>query len=328
MALVLSNGPLHSKEVIRWQVTTFRYYNEASFASMWHNVTRQRDCAHNPELWVEDMSTVYRDHLEAMRSFDMPITFVEDKGFVASKVGALTVLRNIGIDAPEGTFRLMDLPAELRTKTYEMVLQLPASGVRFRPGEVRRGYKLTTSTRNFAENFSWASLGTFDKWEFAVRSAANYLNILLANKQIFREAVHCFYKINLFICYDNDGLTEMLRAMGPTRCRYLRHIAVRYAYPSPYEYMPRIFDSKSFIELESSTQLKRLDVWISETSYQKGWSRNNWTITEDASDDIGDFNVPGLQKLRSMRQHVEITFGGECPNIAEAFQVEGLTNTA
>ena len=153
---------------------------------------------------------------------------------------------------------------------------------------------------------------------FDVYDPGWYLNILLVNRQTFQEAVHCFYSINRFFCISVHTLAHVLDKFGPSRCQYIRHIAFE---------CKRGEEGKlkgALHSLAELTQLRKLDIALKESAFRREAMTSIEAFSARSKDNINEFNVPGLHILRKMRHRTEITFHGDCANLAASFEVEPI----
>ena len=76
-------------------------------------------------------------------------------------------------------------------------------------------------------------------------------------------------------------------------------------------------------ELAYLPRLRKLDIALKQSTFKREDAAIQYR-SQDPSDDIDEFNVPGLHKLRAMRYRTEITFYGDCPDLATYFKAEPI----
>ena len=325
MALALHEEPLRSRQIIEWMVSTFAYYKSTVCAGFWEEFRTPRNGPLPAITESNDGREFMREHDMALQDYDLPIieTLLDDPREIywsSTTAAARMCLQDLLATEPEGAFRFLDLPPELRTKIYEMALRYPPSGLRFKYDSYYKYPSMDYGalTRDFSVEFSMT------RWKhqpgtLTVHNLPNTLRLLLVNKQLFEEALYCFYSVNSFWCPEMKDLSHMLRALAPTRRQHLRHIAFDYS-ASGIREMPL----NTLNILASLPQLKRLGIFLDE-SYCEKKEDGVYLFSEekpDPRDDIENFNVPCLHILRKMRRRTEITFEGECSRIAACFKAE------
>ena len=311
-------------------VTTFLYYGETVCTSVW--VTELYPS--NPDSSLEnreyDMFEL-RDELDrALTTFDLPIikiggNYSTEACYSTSTEEARLYLATLIMPQPPGIFPFFELPPELRTKIYEMVMRYPISGLgvsvfKDYGSEYGRNHSrhFETITRDHFRNLSvplWRKVEN----PVDVRDLPRSMNILLINKQALDEAVHCLYAINTFVARSISSLDGMMRMLATSRQQYLRHIGLVYRL---HEYdkndnnwirVPSILAS-----VANLSGLRKLSIDIEESQFLRE-KMGIWQIEDDS---IDTYIIPGLSQLRKVRHRVEIVFEGDCPNVAAAFAAE------
>ena len=325
MALALHEQPLRSRQILEWMVSTFDYYKATVCAAFWEEFHPLGNRSPPALTESNDEKTFMAEQYMALQDYDFPIIETSDDDTRESYWSTTTATARIYLQEllatePKGAFRFVDLPPELRTKIYEMALRYPPSGLRFTYGRYYHdpSADIAALTRDFSVKFSMTRW-THPSDTLTVCTLPNTLRLLLVNKQMFEEAVYCFYSVNSFWCPETQDFSQLLRALAPTRRQHLRHIAFHY---TPFGMMSPPLDA--FNILASLPQLKRLGIFLDE-SYCEKKEDGVYLFSEekpDPRDDIENFNVPCLHILRKMRRRTEITFEGECSRIAACFKAE------
>ena len=306
MALMLEEQSLTSKEIMKWMVATFPFYEDIAFESFWTSASE---------------STIFRtaesmliDLTEALRSFELPVTETSDQDesdpplYEMSTAGARFILRNRITVATQSGFPFLRLPAELRSIIYEMVFAYPSSGLLLDPPQglwTPPEISLTTVTRNMSSKFSFELCDTYS-YETALRVAPprKALALLQVNKQIFAEAVSCFYRINSFFCFGADTMLLALKTLSPSRRQYLHHLALNY----PVQHAQS--GHELFEILASMGGLKKLDIRV----YDARWLGARMPRRRHACFTVE--NIAGFDIFARQHTGVEVQFAGECPTIA------------
>ena len=164
MALLLHDEPLCRGDTMQWISDTFTHYRNLFSSAFCEQQVRPfgwKLRLDNANQWMKEFRRVTYD-------FELPVTtagFADDGQTLrmATMPNATAYLqRALGKESTERkrTFPFLDLPAELRTTIYEMLLRFPSSGLYSSPHS-RKGHRrneLTTITRDVATKFS------FDIW--------------------------------------------------------------------------------------------------------------------------------------------------------------------
>ncbi|KAI7543269.1 hypothetical protein KC331_g7492 [Hortaea werneckii] len=177
---------------------------------------------------------------------------------------------------PEDEFsnRFLGLPPELRNIIYNMVFQLPKSGLNLYrktgPDEPRYFSMMTRSLNERKPLDSWESF-RFNSTDF-IRSfpTSVLLSLLQVNKQIYLEAVGLFYYKNHFYCYGFADLHSFVKAisspkpvLGIDRSQFINHLSFNFNFE----------DRKKAAEVlkvvfEKFYNLKELGVYIDEERWE------------------------------------------------------------
>lgn len=190
---------------------------------------------------------------------------------------------------------------------YDMVFQYPEAGLFFE----LEGSEFLTKTKSLSAPFSGIEFAARPTWRNTVtykQSMASSLSLLLVNKQIFEEALPCFYRLNLLVFRDALSAHQFLQGTAPYRRQYISHIAIPFK-RSDLEYAPRLF-----VYLASLPKLRTLHIEINEGD----WLRRYRPLRRG---EIEILKIPGLEKLRKVKVE-KVTFGGDCPRISEYLKAE------
>ncbi|KAK4555136.1 hypothetical protein LTR86_007902 [Recurvomyces mirabilis] len=212
----------------------------------------------------------------------------------------------------KGTFDFLDLPPELRTKIYELVLAAPASGLAKYHQYRDHGERFFVRARDSATILLRADGKISNKggyFDYVPRNTHRYLfpsisdrlGLLSTCKQVFAEAVAIFYQQNFFI----------------------------FAHPRPLQIRPEADGEINTIVtvaglLTSITEVKRLELNLETDDY---WLRmipraRVWT-TSDGKRVTKYDHIPGFPDIAVAAVRAqEFVVVGDCPKGRAYFEAE------
>ena len=206
-----------------------------------------------------------------------------------------------------GTFPFLDLPAELRNKIYDMVLQYPVSGILLAPHEPQTFY---TTTKDLSTPFSTEKSVHQLRWRLSKlyeQPIQKSLSLLLVNKQTFTEAFPSFYRNNVFHFRTTQHAYEVLQRMPSYRRQHISQLAVHYDPDDPAT------ASRLCSYFTSMPKLQKLYLYIEESR----WLRRRTASTST----VDILQAPATASLRKVRIQ-EVVFMGNCPIIAANLKAE------
>lgn len=120
--------------------------------------------------------------------------------------------------------------------------------------------KLDRTERNVTYIFDNTGNWTTINCEKYTPPPRELMPLLLANRQIFQEAMPVFYNVNTFRVDNFLELMRLLRFCGATRRAHFTHIEVRYP-----DHVSRSTAKKAFDLLAEAKQLQSLKVWVDDS---------------------------------------------------------------
>jgi hypothetical protein len=136
-----------------------------------------------------------------------------------------------------------------------------------------------------------------------VHQLSTSLNLLSVNKQMFVEAVHCLYSINVFFSSSATDLGTMLLNLAPSRREHLTHLAFNY---EPFPGRGRL---ELFEVLATLQNLRKLDFRMDESRwFRRRKSPRGHYFTAPTT--------PGIEILAGIGTRVDVQLTGNCPTIA------------
>jgi hypothetical protein len=130
--------------------------------------------------------------------------------------------RQVILLKPVKPFRLMDLPAELRTQIYEYVF--PKSEIKI-PYKSKSGLKRRLAGRqNGIKSISRQREATATELVTIRFQRPSGLNLLRASKQLLEEAAPVAYGNRTFVGLDHE-VSNFLENLGPM-CKYIKHLHI------------------------------------------------------------------------------------------------------
>lgn len=317
IALVLHDEPMTRESIMTWIMKTFGYYQEMAAATFWaHFGEYNGNCfSTKPPDDSDEFFDVFND---TFSKFELPVTEItrfcpdddQNDTYEISTAAARISLERLLAGRTKGKFPFLRLPAELRMTIYELVLGYPRSGLQpVRPSYNRAMY-FSVATREFLPTFS-SELWESSDLELKVADHESITQILLVNKQIYEEAVSCFYQINTFVFFRITELIHHMTYLAPTRRQHIRHIVLHH---SPYDDLKLVMNC--FKWLESLSGLRKLDIDIDERL---------WFSTRKsprAQQSFTASTIPGFEVLPKLSKTVKIEFAGNCEAISSYWKAE------
>lgn len=208
-------------------------------------------------------------------------------------------------------FRLLDLPAELRERIFELVVALPKSSVRVRHSfNDQRLITLSARTRNY--DLPLDITIPDQEYGFSCMLPSRLLAFLRTNQQVYREAQHLFYSVNTFSCEDQKELFYFLQALPAEKRSHLRHVAFEYKAELPKCW--REMGVSAMEMLKECEFLRELDVKIDEGAWLGFRTKSsNKQIFANV------LKIPGMKELGSLRGLKRVGWHGNCEELKKLF---------
>jgi hypothetical protein len=233
-AVCIDKSPVKLREVVDWILKTFRYYND--------QVVREYMRASYSSLPYYP-PTVAPELFEGLDCWDAPINNAEWEQVIINE-DEISLRRLIIVDPekariflrrwlePErkGTFRFLDLPAEIRNTIYGMVfgLHVTIHMDQYEKPEAGHGATVLKREDDTVDDTEARSHAIADAFETAPMQIV--LALLSVNKQIHREAMAEFYQTNSFCIIGIAKLNNLVTSMSPIRFQWLGRINLRIDY--------------------------------------------------------------------------------------------------
>ncbi|OQN99295.1 hypothetical protein B0A51_18871, partial [Rachicladosporium sp. CCFEE 5018] len=179
---------------------------------------------------VEERNALYQFDLPLRSLPDSPERGCDALGWTYEAGPMRMYLSDALNSAQRQTFRIMDLPAELRLQIFEHVLQYHWSGLGFEAGGQRlRVLRPSTSPPDGRMRESWlnVNIGRDSTYSLFTERPSDMLGLLLVNRQFFADAMPILYKTNHFHANSAERLIGMLRGCGERRRKYFSSISFR-----------------------------------------------------------------------------------------------------
>ncbi|OQO12905.1 hypothetical protein B0A48_02369 [Cryoendolithus antarcticus] len=178
------------------------------------------------------------DERNALYQFDLPLRSLPDNpergcdalGWTYEAGPMRKYLSDALESAQRQTFRIMDLPAELRLHIFEYVLQYHWSGLGFEAqGQRLRVLRPSMSPADGRMRESWlnVNIGRDFTHSLFTERPSDMLALLLVNRQFLADAMPIFYKTNHFHANSAERVIYMLRGCGERRRKYFTSISFR-----------------------------------------------------------------------------------------------------
>ena len=294
MALMLHDEPTRGALILSWVRRTFHFYDFGS-----HEDRSQHDI-------IELLSTVFSD-------YELPATIFQNGDsrllaiWQAKPVEANAYLQRTLLLSPSEPFPFLKLPPELRNTIYNMVLDLPVSGVEPQRGNTAQPSSFRCLTRDICTPLqpeAWYHVPRRYFWhppraesiEGSDQPCQRHLSLLLANKQIYEEARPLLYSRNLFCFRSMSALNAWLCSLPIARRQHITRISLQF---EPCSTMR----DQALRMLATLPSLRKLQVHC---------IRGHWPSLAS----FDSLNAPGLRLLGKIKGSDQLVFRGDpCPNM-------------
>lgn len=267
---------ISEREIFTWLVTTFRYYALVALESS--KIFEGPGSRPRPSGHIRDLAAGLSDsvvNLEVpMHRVTKAIYSECSAAYTTSLASSRAFLRRILKPGPKRFTRFLDLPTEVRLAIYEDALYFPGAleyvDRRFNADSRPRTFDVLWSEERAAKGAAALEgrAHLFSPWVLehdhrVTAPSTTILALLLANKQIFTEAVPIFYGINTFAC-DIYALPRMLRHCGERRRPCFSRLQISI---SDDHGASKIFTKQAFAMLAEVKQLKDVEISTKDTAF-------------------------------------------------------------
>lgn len=226
MAVICSNQPyLMIKDIMMWISATFPFYlskmAETCAEHMQRSFQSGNTMAYKPP-------TVF-DVADALRAYEVPLGEIDDEDgtcyWTTTPSQARIFLRRSLEPERRGVFPFMDLPKKIRRRIYKEVMVAPFPGLHMIDPRWVLVFGRIGDTRTNMSTSSWKDIGRV--WGFTrYERISETLQLLLASKAVYKEAMPIFYECNSFGLGWHGCLTSLLNDLSADRLRHLRNIHI------------------------------------------------------------------------------------------------------
>ncbi|KAM0692473.1 hypothetical protein Q7P36_008676 [Cladosporium allicinum] len=305
------------EEVHDWIVLTFGHYRKMALRELYMHSFQRCSTLYKERSAFHDLTSQRTIQLERM---DVPLKVRGSReGYSSTLDGAHRFLRRALGEELTGFKDFFKLPVEVRVLIYEEVFRSPVDGLQywdddFHPRSRIRGLRLSQRGKRLCWEFheDWTQTiaraskahhwSKRDHYPSATQPTSQLMALLLANRQIFEEAMPVFYSVNHFHATDLLELTNMLKHCGERRRPHFTSISVSY----DQSVGPKTAN-KAFRLLKEVKRLRRLEIETTDTTF-------NEYKRASPLDPSAVPKLPGIESLRSVRVR-ELHFTLNCPLI-------------
>lgn len=277
------DGIISGEQIFKWAVKSFKYYSQLAVDDA-YNVNRykkrERRIPHLQNLFNRIASEItlhdvpiYPVHMDH-DSDDSDNSSASSDMYVSSLVKARTFLRRALGNETKRFKRFLDLPAEIRLMIYAEVFSYEGNIEFTNPmlhlSAPRRAIKNTAYDQGHL--YDQACDDGEQLWslpeerETVTGLSGDIMSLLLANRQIFQEAMPVFYNINIFQVTGIQELSRMLRLCGSRRRVYFSCIEFEHTYCGTKDIAKRTFKM-----LAQVNQLQRFAVRVNNERHTQGF---------------------------------------------------------
>ncbi|KAK5689014.1 hypothetical protein LTS10_000994 [Elasticomyces elasticus] len=259
MALLTSGISLIPKDVWKWTIVSFSYYQSLASDTSWTVTCHDYDNGNFGTIHA------FRREFDAVfLEYNLPLMTSTIR---TSEGGDHTIKYTISpwmgqawLNLPDDTapidvttFPFFELPAELRNAIYTMVFQYPRSGV-------------------YIRSFWYGSLGPSQYELLSAGKSSSILLPLLVSRQFHDEAMPIFLNINTFFFNDWSQLSRVTTNWSEARRKHVKSIGFEYERKPRYtadkeelsetlNHLPNLHDSTLWFAKQEWSEEKRLEIW-------------------------------------------------------------------
>lgn len=317
MLLAMQSAPVPASLAQRAILRAFPFFAELAFQDVWQTTLDKRP--KHAVRFAEEFERVFSQLEVPLRKVggeEGRVDLKRDLWVVPVNQARLFLRRAFSVAAPREKkdakpFRLLDLPAELRERIFELVVALPKSSVRARHSfNDQRPITLSARTRSYDLLLDM----TIPDQEYGLSCMlpSRLLAFLRTNQQIYSEAQHVFYSVNTFSCEDQKDLFYFLQALPAEKRRHLRHVTFEFKAELPKYW--REMGVSAMEMLKQCDFLREIDVKINEQAWLGFRAKSsNKQIFANV------LKIPGMKELGSLRGLKRVGWHGHCEELKKLF---------
>lgn len=218
MAIINSNREyVSNKDVLGWIVETFFFFTKLAAAEYAKKYDTDSDHYKELDMIIEGFHHVFTD-------YDIPFEGFQYDGWAYTRyninpAAARVCLRRILEPERGGVFRLFDLPAELRNRVYDMLLQFPDSQII--PSRVGFGLECCAcNSLQLEPQHAWHCESEFKHLRYS-----KLHSLFLVSQQAFHETMPIFYGSNMFR-WDFRNYLDESRRLSDRQLRCLKKLTL------------------------------------------------------------------------------------------------------
>lgn len=311
-------------EIFEWILDNFKFYKNTA-------VKKVAGAAGDPEQDSVETKVIFGATRLYFESYEAPISAahcartlatIETREFSVSAAAGRLYLQPLLVQPNKGTFPFLELPAELRVRIYEMVFSFPNIVIGLEYDDNGMEYQPAALCLWEREHNIYFDQ-TVDTGSYVVsRPLKTIFAMLTTNKQIFAEAVPCFYSINRFYVIHVSTLVSWVEFLAPSRLQHLRHISFPYDVRQE-EDLHRISGA---IKLLTQSGVNTVEILATDFQWFKGSSRYDRSTNSVHFTAAGPYKaefdrLPYQEELSKLLSKVEtVSFRGACPHIEAYFR--------
>lgn len=309
-------------EILQWIIREFKYFSLKVIEEYVHTVNIDEEFVEGDErldMVVKGFQKAFGCWAAPIQNAEGETLFVvdglEDQVTVPVDAGRIFLRRWLEPDR-KGSFRFLDLPAEVRNTIYEMVFSLPASGIRIGQNfTFSHGPSLLHRDCDCEDDIvvhDWLARENCSDFEnFAPMQTL--LALLSVNKQISSEAMPYLYSVNYFFVDGYDAFITFARSTPPSRFQHFSCLVIDLE--DPQDGKMSLFPEAAVRPGEIKAP-KKLEIWL----YDEQWFHLRNDYVEGKFYKQKNFReasqVPGMNELAVALSKAEsFEIEGECPRL-------------
>lgn len=260
------------EEIVKWILENFAYHKNAVCDSF---LERMYSWGDDPYHLHDCMASINNNLERAFSAYGSPVVG-ERYASVEVKQARFFLQRWLEPER-KGTFRILDLPPELRDRIFDLILVFPSPALKVRYNR----YEYTLGLEAHGRAFGPMQTEHCALLRCSSRPCGGYntvddpkaiMNLAITCKQLAAETIPIFYGRNRFSLVDADSIVKFTKIVSPRRMRHLKKLHILLEVNStPYKREGERMKSAIALLGEYADSLDKLTITVGDYLSQYGF---------------------------------------------------------